>query len=105
MTQDLSRKLRRARRSEIVPVYFGIKRALEKAMSLQPYTLTLVSVEEGVWEILADAIRVGGVIAPAHAVRPAARLFASKIRCNCIEDDLYFSKAKFEAKLFQIQLT
>jgi hypothetical protein len=105
MTTNYSRRLRRARRSATIPVYQGIKMTFNKALPLQPEVITLVSVEEGVWDILADGRRVGGVRGDYQTVVTAARLLASKTGCELIYDSAYASKTQVQLNVLQFRVT
>ena len=87
MNTDYSRRLRRARKKETVPVYYGIKRAFERAIPSQPEKISLVSVENGVWGIFADGTFLTRVFGQADTVFKAARLVAQKTGCKMIWDD------------------
>lgn len=104
MTKELSRRLRRARRSEIVPIYYGIKRAVDRAIASQPETITLVSVEKDVWEIMSDSVRVGGVIGSFNAVKTATRLIATKMGCEMLEEDTYIPMTDVYVAVFQLRM-
>lgn len=105
MTKDLSQKLRRVRRGEIIPIYYGIKRAADRAITMQPEAMTLVSVEKGVWEILVNDIRIGGVMGGFNAVRTAVRLIASKMGCEVIEEDSYCRISGISVSVFQLKFS
>lgn len=104
MTKELSRRLRRARRSEIIPVYYGIKRAVERAIAMRPENITLVSIEKGVWEIFANDIRIGGVMGSYEAVKTAARLVSKKTGCELLEADAYSRTSGVCVAIFQLKL-
>ena len=104
MTTSYSKKLRRARRSETVPVYFGVRRAFDRAIPLQPEHVTLVSVEKSVWEILADGRRVGGVMGSYETIATAARLLARKTGCTLIYESAYAPRTGVEVTILQFRV-
>ena len=105
MTKELSRRLRRARRGEIVPIYYGIKRNIERAIAMQPEAIALVSIEKGVWEILANDVRIGGVTGSYDAVKTAMRLVSMKMGCELIEEDTYLPMTDAYVAVFQMRLS
>ena len=72
---------------------------------MQPATVSLVSVEKNVWEILADNIRVGGVMGDQETVTVAARLMASKTGCRFVANS-YVVRVMTEVivHIFQYQI-
>ena len=104
INESFYQKLRRSRRGKIVRVYYGIKKALEVAVAVQPEDVTLVSVENGVWEILADGQRVGGVLGSYEVVATAARLTARKAKCELIYDSAYAPRTGMQVTILQFKI-
>lgn len=104
INEGFYQKLRRSRRSKIVRVYYGIKKALDVAVTVQPEDVTLVSIEKGVWEILADGQRVGGVLGSYEIVATAARLIARKAGCELVYDSAYASRTGIQVTIFQFKI-
>lgn len=56
---------------------------------MQPRRISIVSVEKGVWEILADGQRVGGVLGSLPTVYKASRLVSRKTGCKFVYEETY----------------
>lgn len=104
MTKDLKRKLYNAERSKIIPIWQGIKTAFNKAIPIRPKTFSAVSVENGVWEIMAEGTRIGGVFADSKAVEIAMRMMAGKISCHLVHDEVEFFASEINVECFTIIL-
>lgn len=104
MKKDLKRRLYRAERSKIIPVWQGIKTAFNKALPMQPRTFAAVSVENGVWEIMVDGRRIGGVIADVSTIHVAMRMLARRIECHLYYEDCWFGYSDSKLRSFYIQL-
>ena len=103
MKAELSRRLRRARRSEIIPAWLGIKNSFNKAIAISPDTFSAVSVESGVWEMLANGSRVGGVIASNESVSVGMRLLARKAGCGLEYEQVRLGE--LDVQSYKIKLT
>ena len=104
MTKELSRRLYRAERSKIIPVWQGVKTAFNKTLPLSPETFAVVSIENGVWEIMADGRRIGGVLGDENAVCVAMRMLAAKTECHLYYEDYFFGFTDSLVKSYYIQL-